>query len=371
MIFESPRVSGKLEFYFESGPRGEWVLEPDPMRFYFSNPKKQTERFWIGRAHPLAPSIDDPIEPTSAIGSIWSQNQIDALNPRVTGWVGAGRAISLGSGWQILMTYSPLFIPTIGPTFGFTERGDLRPARFARLPPAEVETSGVRVPIRYQLKLDQMKELVFNHQGFFGVGIRTEGLTADVFASTAPKPVPVPRTDAVLGIEQETVKARVAIHPQFPREYWAGFRARLNRFFFEPSFEFVQNLREQSNRSASLTLSLPHPLPRHLRSRFTVRPNLGILSQFQKRIAEPEFSDLLVFLRIPFAITEKLVLKTLIQSTLWHERRSIHWLQELEYSPTPAFSMNLGVRVLAGGERSYFGEWRNHSSVMAGVRLSW
>ncbi|NDG86005.1 MAG: hypothetical protein EBX52_13330, partial [Proteobacteria bacterium] len=165
-LFESAHFQARGKLFFESGPRGTWTLDPDPVRFHFLRGNRGDDEIWIGRDHPLRSSRGPDIEPTSAIGAVWGQNQLDALNPRVSGWVGAGLNHAFDEHWGVRMAYSPFFIPTLSPRLGFSDWGNLNPARFARIPPSTVETGGISLPIRYQLRLNQLSEIVFRQQAF-------------------------------------------------------------------------------------------------------------------------------------------------------------------------------------------------------------
>jgi hypothetical protein len=370
-IFETKSFLTKAELYFESGPRGAWTLDPDPIRYHFHLDENKKTRIWAGRDHPLHLLEDRWIEPTSALGSIWVQNQLDALNPRVNGWVGAGLVHSFDENWKMVFTYSPLFLPTFGPSLGFSDRGDLNPARFARLPPESVVTSGVNIPIRYQLRLGQLSELLFRHQVFLGASRTNDTATLDAFAFTAPRPNAVPLTDATLAVGQNTVNANVSINPQFPREYWGGVRYQRKDLMFTPALEFLQNLEAYENHLVSLTGYFKAP---SLPSGFTnlsPRASFGILTHFQKQFEAPQFSDLMLFLRVPFELTQKLVSRTILQTTLMPSRRSLYWMNEFEYSIKTDFSLLAALRVLAGEDSSYFGAWRNLGSVSIGVKKTW
>jgi hypothetical protein len=371
-----PRVDtqnflGKAELYFESGPRGTWSLDPDPVRYHFSPDEEKKTRIWVGRDHPLHLLEDRFIEPTSALGSIWVQNQLDALNPRVSGWIGGGLVHSPSQNWNLVLAYSPIFLPSFGPGLGFTERGELNPARFARLPPESVTTGGVTLPIRYQLRVGQLSELLLRHQVFLGSRFTAGQTSVEAFAFTAPRPDPVPLTSATLSVGQNSVNANVLIQPQFPREYWSGIRIQQNDLPFKPAFELVQNLEEFPRHVVSLTgfftPSRRPPSPGDL----SPRASFGVLSHFQKRFDSPRFTDLLCFLRVPFELTARLIYRTILQTTLLPSRRSLYWMSELEYSIEAAFSAIASLRVLAGEDSSYFGEWRNQGSLSLGVRRTW
>ena len=367
-IFETQNFLTKVDFYFESGLKGAWSLDPDPLRYtlYFDDSEKSL--MWFGREHPLNLTRGYIVEPTSALGSVWVQNQLDALNPRVNGWIGTGIVHELDPKWKFIATYSPLFIPTFGPSLGFTDRGDLNPSRFARLPPSNVITGGVNLPIRYQLRLNQLSELLFRHQVFMGLSHDDPNLNLDAYVYTAPRPMAVPLTDATLAVNQNDVNAKVYIDPQFPREYWSGMRSQLKELPFHPSVELVQNLTEFSNHIVSLTGYFESPQINPFVVKRATRGSFGILSHFQKEFTDPQFGDFLIFLKLPLDITYDLAYRSLVESTLMTGKQSLYWLNELEYTMKRGLSLLLALRILAGEDNSYFGAWRNQSSYSIGVK---
>jgi len=357
--YETPTFDGSIELYFESGPRGAWSFDPDPIRYHaFLDDLNQTE-IWLGRSHPLDLIRNSRAEPTSALGSIWTQDQLNALSPKVSGWLGGGLIHEWAQGWKATLAYSPLFLPTFSPSLGFTERGDLNPARFARLPPSGVNTGGVTLPIRYQLRVDQLSELLFRHQAFLGIANSRESADFELYAYTAPKPDPVPITDATLAVSQNQVNAHVSINPQFPREYWTGTRMQSKTILFKPALEFVQNLEDFSNHLVSLT------------GYHGVQTSFGILTHLNKNRDSARFSDFLVFLKIPASITNRISLQSLIETTLISTRKSLYCMEELQYWINQTFSVLLGLRVLAGEDDGFFGAWRNQSSLSIGVLQKW
>jgi hypothetical protein len=348
-----------------------WSLDPDPLRYNYSFGRDQESLFWIGRDHPLNLTRGYIVEPTSALGSIWVQNQLEALNPRVSGWLGGGMVLDLDPNWKCIGSYSPIFIPTFGPSLGFTDRGDLNPSRFARLPPENVLTGGINLPIRYQLRLSQLSELLFRHQVFLGLSHDDSNLNLDFYAYTAPKPTAIPLTDAALAVGQDQVNAKVYIDPQFPREYWSGMRVQAKKLSFSPALEVVQSLEEFSNHVISMTAYFASPQINPFAVKRTTRGSFGILSHIQKTFQEPQFSDGLLFLKFPLDLTYNFAYYTLVQGTLLPGRKSIYWLNELQYSLNKDTFLLLALRVLAGEDNSYFGAWRNQSSVSFGVKQLW
>ena len=101
------------------------------------------------------------------------------------------------------------------------------------------------------------------------------------------------------------------------------------------------------------------------------RASFGFLTHLQKQYDAAQFSDMLVFIKVPVDITDKLAFRNLVQATLLLDRQSIYWFSELEYSFTQQFSILGAIRVLAGQDNSYFGAWRGENSFSLGLRYIW
>jgi hypothetical protein len=354
--YDSEHILITIHGFYESGPQGAWSFDPDPVRYLFH--PDATTSVWFGRDQPLSYTRGGPIDAFSATGSIMAQNQTDALNPRVSGWVGLGLVKEFTPGWKLNVAYSPLFLPTFGPSLGFSDRGDLSPSRFARLPPEDANTDGVTVPIRYELQIGQLSQLLLQHQGLISVSHDDEKLNADFYAFTAPKPDPVPLTNATLAVGADAVNAHVDIDPQFPREYWSGTRWQFKDVLFQPAFEFVQNLKLLAQHTVSATGYWGEKLP----------ATFGVLSHFGLDYDSPQSSDFMVFLRLPFQLSEKFIFRTLFETTLLQNRQGFYWANELEYFLRKNLSLIAGIRILSGEDDSYFGDWRNEDSYSLGVK---
>ncbi|MBS1958321.1 MAG: hypothetical protein JST80_02510 [Bdellovibrionales bacterium] len=360
----------RIDGYFESGSKGAWSIDPDPLRYTFKVDETGKSFVWIGRDHPLNFTRSVPVEPTSALGTVWAQNQLEALNPRVSGWIGAGLMQELDpKSWKLIVAYSPIFIPTFGPSLGFTERGGLNPARFARLPPQTVTTGGVTIPIRYRLEIGQLKDLLLQHQAMIAINHDDEDVNMDAYLYTAPHPDPVPTTNSALGVSATDVNAKVDINVQFPREYWGGMRTQFKKVKFSPAFEVLQRMDDLSEHYVSFTGYFNSlQLDPHLSTRTTNRASFGLLTHFQKTFDTPKFSDGMVFLRLPVALSEVVELRTLVQATLLSLRQSFYWINEIEWSIAQNMSLLGAMRLLAGEDNSYFGDWRDQDSYSAGLR---
>ena len=360
---QSQNFETKIHTYYESGTKGSWSIDPDPLRLDFKFNTEKKSFLWIGREHPLNLTRSKKIEATDAIGAVWTQNQLNALNPRVSGWLGIGLHQNLAENITLLFAYSPLFIPTLGPSLGFSENGDLHPKRYSRLPPASVDTGGTLLPIRYQLEVGQIKELLLQNQFFTGITHEGKDLSVDATFFSAPRPNAVPLTSAKLAVAQNAVTAKVEIEPQFPREEWVTLRLQIKNALFKPTIEWVQGVHDWSAQFASLSGSYAFGSFSSIQ--------FGLLSHMGDESEDPRFSDLLAFIKMPWSITDQLEFKNLIQSTLLNARQSIYWLSEIEYSFMKNFSAIGSVRMLAGQNYSYFGDWRAEDSAGIGMRWTW
>jgi hypothetical protein len=370
-IFSTGNFLTQANFYVETGPRGSWSFDPDPLRFSFYLDDEDKTMIFIGREHPLNFTRGFKVEPYTALGSIWAQDDLEALDPQVSGWIGAGIVQSISEHWKITAMYSPVFLPTFGPSLGFTDRGELNPARFTRLPPENAVTGGVTVPIRYRVQIGQLADLVLQNQAFFGLNYNNPDFNFDVYAYTAPNPNVVALTDSKLGVNADTVNAKVTIDPQFPREYWSGMRLFFKTMPLSPALELVQNLKDYPTHIASLTAYFDTPNFNPFVAKKQAKSAFGILSHFQRNFADPNFSDFLLFVKIPISITEQLTLHTLLETTMLSMRQSFYWLNELDFEISKGFSILAAVRLLSGQDHSYFGDWRDQDSYSFGVKAIW
>lgn len=369
-VFQTERFLTRINTYYESGTKGTWSVDPDPLRVDLHLDDAGKSFVWFGREHPLNLTRAVPVEATDALGTVWAQNQLNALAPRVSGWIGAGLHQDLGQGWTGLLTYSPIFLPTFGPSLGFSDSGDLHPARFSRLPPARVNSSGVLLPIRYQLDIGKITDLVLRSQFFMGVTHNEETFYSEFYYFTAPKPNPVAAYNYDV-IPTIVPNVMVQVKPSFPREHWAGTRAQFKDVLFQPALELVQGLHQWTEHYVSATGYFDSPQINPNVQERTTRGSFGLLTHFQKQFEEPQFSDLLAFVKLPLDLTNELSFRNIFQTTLLTGKRSVYWLSEFEYAFTKTFSALTSLRILAGENYSYFGDWRSEDSISIGMRYTW
>jgi hypothetical protein len=360
---ETGRFQTTLHTYYESSTRGTWSIDPDPLRFDFHLSEKKKTFLWFGREQPLNLVRSEKVKATDAIGTVWTQNQLNALDPRVAGWLGMGLHQKISENTTLLFAYSPFFIPTLSPSLGFNESGGLNPKRYSRLPPSDVNTGGATLPIRYQLELGQISDLVLQPQFFAAIARKTEAIEVDASWFSAPKPNAVPLTSAKLAVAPNAVTAKVEIEPQFPREQWATLHLRLRKVPFTPTVEWAQGIHRWTQQFASFSGTAEWGSSASL--------NFGLLGHFADDSEDPRFSDTLAFVRIPWSITDRLQLRNLIQTTLLQGKKSFYWLGEFEMRLKNGLSLLLNARMLAGDDYSWFGDWRAEDSAGIGMRWSW
>lgn len=370
-VFQTERFLTRINTYYESGTKGTWSVDPDPLRFDLYLSDSERNYLWFGREHPLNLTRSSPVEPTDALGTIWAQNKLNALNPRVSGWIGLGLHMKLDTEWTLIFAYSPIFLPSFGPSLGFSDSGDLNPARFARLPPANVNTGGAVLPIRYQLELGQISQLLLRPQYFAGIAHDEDMLYTDAYFYSAPRPDPIPLTTATLSVTPSVVNAKVEIEPQFPREYWMGMRAQFKEVLFQPAIEATQGLHDWNYHYLSISGYFGAPQINPNVVPHTTRASFGLLTHLQQQFEDPQFSDLMVFLKLPLDLTNELSFRSLIQATLLQAKRSLYWMSEFEYAFSKSFSALATLRILSGENYSYFGDWRSEDSGSIGLRWIW
>lgn len=364
--YQTPSFKLESRFFIDSGPLGSWSLDAPRVAYYLNYSSSPQDLFWVGRENPLALSRGEEISPYTAFASEWVQNQVNALNPYVSGWIGLGAQKQFFNQLTFMAAYSPLFVPTFSPGLGINKRGELNPARFARTPPTTVETGGVILPIRYQIQMDQLSELLLQHQVFLGTVYEPASFRFEAFAYSAPKVAPLTSTDAGLSVDDDTVNAKVKVKPLFPREHWVGFSAQAKEFSAQPRLEFKQSLTHGNTNFISLW------------GNFSIQKNqnieLGVLSRFnQSPFDYPDVSDLFLMIKAPLQIYKNILYTHTLQTTLRATKKSFYWLQQLDYifmksSTLGQLGLLAELGILGGEDNSYFGEWRAHDFISLGVK---
>jgi hypothetical protein len=213
------------------------------------------------------------------------------------------------------------------------------------------------------LELGQIRDLVLRSQYFGGIAFNNDSLYLEASYFSAPRPNAVPLTEAFLNVnpDADVVFAKVQIEPQFPREHWTTYRAQLVNMRFQPAIEYVQGLHDFSQRYLSLSGTF--------RTSPKIKANFGLLTSFRKNPNDPEFSDLLAYFFIPIPLTDSLLLNNMVRSTLLESRQSMYTMIELQYSISKTFALLTSLRILAGQNYSYFGDWRAEDAYTFGMRV--
>ncbi len=362
--FQTDSFLAHIRGYYESGARGTWMFDPNPFR-YTTNLNDKGDQLWFGREHPLALNRPNRIDPYTALGHVWVQNQLEALDPVVDGWVGLGIVKNFDSNFKWTATYSPLFLPTFGPSLGINDRGEVNAARFARLPPESVRSGNATAPLRYKIQVGQISEILFQHQAFTGLSFENETTYSDIYFFTAPRPNPLVLKDGEFAVSapNQSLLANASVKPQFPREYWAGTQYQFKNVMFYPSFEFVTNLQDMTQHYFSVTGY--SQLTQRIRAAF------GFLSHLGRTFDTPQLSDWLVFARLPIPLSDQMEFRTSLETTLQDLQQSFYWLNQIEYRVNRSLSVLGEIRLLSGQDNSYYGEWRAYDSYSCGVKWLW
>ncbi len=370
---EDPLHDLRFIGFFETGSLGEYSIDLDPVviRPSFG---ENGGRFWVGRDHPAIAFLpESSIDRTSALGANWIQNQHDALNARVSGWVGTGIHYPISStGLTLSVAYSPIFLPSMTPSLRLSESENASGSRFTRLPPSQYQVSpGVLLPLRYRLETGDLREIVLQNQGFAGLGYENEDLRASLIAWSAPSASPDVAASGFIRIQNESDASVFATaRPSFPRQNFAGATLALSRVLFHPEVQaFFETHNAQWTLSGRIT-----PV-----SQGSARVHAGLLGRiprFEKAssstgISSPDYASLLGWIsgesRIHGPLSGELRLEQ-----HWQSGNRGFWLRPaLTYSPRESYSFFAAANMIAGEDRSYFGAWRSLDSFSVGARAVW
>lgn len=383
-FFETPSLSGTTQ--------GSWGGDLDPvfMRKQFLHSTALT----LGRFQPALPLRGEKTQAPglrlshrSAVGANWGQNQMDALFPRVTGWVGAGVSHRFGSGVFVQAAYSPLFIPTLGPQLDLSRDTSPQGSRYTRLPPQRVQIGEAVLPLRYEVDAGDLSEILFQHQAFASVGVDYPGFFLQALAWSAPSPDPELDVEGRLRVgeaaspsdtsgsdtsgsgtsgsaSENPADVLVVAKPTFPRRHYAALRAHFGTGWFAPEVSWVQELTQGIS-----TFSLA------LHSRWwiggaEVHPAFGWLHRFGVKPSGPvqsaDYADRLGWLSIalqwgkfrPQVVWEK------------HFTHPGQWFRmRVDYLLDENFALFSSLSLLTGGDQSYYGAWRSLDSFGVGGRI--
>jgi len=360
---------GQLHFdsFIESGKEGDKSFDIPLMAWRL--PTRSRGHFWLGRVHPLdEDGMKIPVHSTGAIGNNWVQNQSNALEPRVVGWFGAGWSGDLQK-VRFTVAISPLFLPSFGPRLDLSEQEKANGSRFARLPPAYLNTNGTLLPMRYRLDTGDIQKIVFQVQTFLSLGLNSTIGSFQLMTWSAPIPSAQPDAAGYAKPDDasDELNALATVVPKFPREVFIASRWTApgkDPAILEAAYE---------KNSGRLSLSAEVQPWSFLRA--------GAL-QSVETVAKPAPSGPVVespvYGRDLFwtELSTKLFRARLRPSLRiehhFTQGREGDWVRPLlQYQPDPQFVLYASANLIAGRDQSYYGQWRSLDSITTGVRYQW
>jgi hypothetical protein len=348
----------RLLGFFESGHHGQTSIDLDPVVLRFTTLKDS--HLWVGRAHPAGEAFRlKAIDRASALGANWTQNQHDALEPRVSGWIGAGfRQAIPSTRLSVTASFSPIFLPSFGPSLELSPDDDATGSRFTKLPPARVRISEkVLLPIRYDLQTGDLREIVRQDQVFVSTGYEHPWVQTSLFGWSAPKPDPVIAHFEKLRIVRESdADVIVTAKPSFPRQTFWGMRVASRDLLLSPEVELAW---ETQSRQTTVSAAL-QPLERW---------RLGALNRFGER--DPTYARTLIWTEASSGIYKSLSGGLRYEQHLLHDYEGGWVKPTLLYQANRNFEVFATADVIAGQDGSYFGNWRALDSFAMGARAQW
>jgi hypothetical protein len=369
----------ELHFYsfYETGTGGDHSFDLDRtvLRFQVANQDSAQGHLWIGRTHPLIEATQGT-SPTylDAIGTNWAQNQSDALNPRVVGWVGVGGHIEDNNhAFSLTTAFSPLFLPSFGPRLQLSENEAAQGSRFSRLPPQFVEQGDATLPLRYKLDTGAIRNIVLQPQAYVSAGYANADMRIDVLDWTAPNPSPDVDTDFALvthtsgAVENDSEDVMIEARPKFRRQHFTGFRYEANGISGKPliagTYEWFRKEYTASIQTTPIEYLSVGALNRWVPSASKPTSTATI---------SPSISDGLVWAELRASFYHDRIMpsfhveKHLSSGNLGHLLRP-----KINYSASSNFSLYAYAQVMRGQDRSYFGDWRSLGSAAMGVNWLW
>jgi hypothetical protein len=359
-----PKRELKLDSFFESGPNGDRSIDLSQAVLRFET--ASDSYLWLGRAHPaLEGTSHDTIEPSSAIGSRWVQNQSNALSPRVSGWLGAGWGGDV-SGVSVTVGFSPLFLPSFGPRLDLSVSKSASGSRFARLPPQYLNSQREAVDIRYQVNAGDLKNIVLQNQLFVGIGRETSVGTFRLLGWSSPSPDPSLDISDVIRIRENDAKALVTVVPSFRRQTFGAFQWESDSKQFL-AFEAVYEM-TKGPLAASLAVRPTHTL------RFGTLQTLATrASEETSGIASDRpYAENLIWAEVKDGFFKERLVPSLrfeYHYTPGHE--DYWWHPALSWRAKGGLELFASANILAAEDGSYLSAWRSLDSVSTGIRYIW
>jgi len=328
--------------------------------------------FSFGRFYPLE-EFSEYYEKSSidAVGINWSVNEKNPSLVRPVGWLGIGSRVRLYKNLTLGFQYSPLFIPTLGPTIVYSK--DDAPSSespFARLPPASVKLDAeTQLPLRIALDEIDMRKLLLQDQFFAALNYTyPELFSLSLFAWDSPSPTPTTTTTEMLRVSGDDVYILVNATAAFPRRQRTG--VALSSTFID-----MQAVYEQAG--GLLTLSSALKLYSYLQIGFlhTIRGaqnnDAGDSGEESGEIVSPLLDEKMAWISasLPLFYSLKLSGRLLKNMNVVNDGASLNLTAQYDF--TSYASIYSTLQLFAGGDNSYFGTWRNLDFITTGVSARW
>lgn len=362
-----PKAQFRWFSFYETGEFGDKSLDVDRTLVRFAVPKKSY--FWLGRAHPheerfgLASNAEE-VNYQSALGSLWVQNQANALQPRVSGWLGAGWSGQV-LGMSMTAVLAPVFLPTFGPRLNLSESATAHGARFAHLPPQHIVLGDAFLPVRYRVNTGDLSEIILQSQTYLSLGRQTEWGSFSIFGWSAPDPNPQLDTSGMVKVSDASVNVLVEAIPKFPRRNHVGFE------WFNSKASF-QSILDPDRRQMTLSWSVRPWSPLRVGFLHDFSLNENAVSSTTPGVSSPVYARYLAWARIEGSFFKNHFHPSLRVEQHLGEGEQGYWVMpQILYTPEENLSVFAKMNILAGSNSSYFGQWRALDSVNAGVQYVW
>lgn len=356
---------GYLGGFIETGGQGDRSFDVDRVVIPLGP-------VWLGRTHPLLNPERRDLDPYSAIGNAWAQNQSDALQPRVVGWIGGGANVAIRPTTTLRLAVSPVFLPSFGTRLNLSATDAATGSYFSRLPPDTVTVNGVALPLRYRLRTGNLRDIVLQPQALLAWSEKTRIGQFTVVGWSAPSPAPAVAADAVLQIQADQIQALATVVPTFARQNFLGFAydgaTRDRRLGYS-----AQIIYELTRQVPSASASLAYAPARAWRLR------LGLLHRFAATgdaattpvaVVEARRDDRLMTAEVSYGWRSWLV--SLFAQRNWAGAESGQWTSfSVRKGVARHVSASLQTSVLSGANGSFFGNWRALDQISLGVTLLW
>lgn len=354
--------------FFETGATGDRSFDLDS-----SAVRKglgESAHLWFGKVHPLNEGFaHSEVLSTGAIGANWVQNQSNALEPRVSGWIGAGAHFKQkDSGLFASVMASPFYLPSFGPGITFSETNSPTGSRFARLPPLYITIKEQQLPLRYRIDTGDLMKIVLQPQAFFAVGQESSTHRLSFMAWSAPGPNPKVSASGKLKVDAENAAVLVTAVPSFPRENFAGIQWSLFSAPLKPSLETVY---EASTGRLAVSARV-EPV------RFV---SAGYLTTFEKEappsdgspsVSSPSYARHLAWLEAAGAYSATGLRPSVRLERHFGAGLAGQWLRPaMDYRMDARTSLFASASIITGADFSYFGTWKSLDSVSVGGRYQW